>query len=85
MPRPVCADCKIEFRCLKNDIVAEQLADFGSYRLWAADLWICPDCGHKIIVGFGKEPIAERHEASYDDRLHSIAEHKLTKMQFKER
>jgi hypothetical protein len=81
----VCVGCKIEFRCLKNDIVAEQLADFGSYRLWSADLWICPDCGHKIISGFGKGPIAEHYQSNYDDVLAQILANKLTKIQFKER
>jgi hypothetical protein len=57
----------------------------GSYRLWSADLWICPDCGHKIISGFGKGPIAEHYQSNYDDVLAQILANKLTKIQFKER
>ena len=68
MPRPVCVKCKIEYRPEKIDIIAEEMVQFGSYKLWCADLWKCPICGHQLISGYGREAYAERFEPDYREK-----------------
>jgi hypothetical protein len=60
--RPVCVPCKREYRIEKNEVAVEQLANDGPYKLWSGDLWQCPSCEHQLVVGFGRGPIADRHE-----------------------
>lgn len=36
------------------------------YKLWAADLWECPDCGHELIAGWGGMPYLERHHPGFE-------------------
>ena len=63
----VCCDCRTPFVPHKNDIVVNECnADGESVRLWCADLWICPSCDHRMIKGWGQNPIAEHYEEGYD-------------------
>ena len=39
------------------------------YKLWQADLLRCNGCGAEIIVGFGLQPIAERFETEFQQKL----------------
>lgn len=32
------------------------------YKLWCADLWECPDCGHQLVAGWASTPAVVRHE-----------------------
>ncbi len=67
--RPVCFKCRCELRPLKNDFIVEEMADAENpYRVWSTDLWHCVSCGAKVIMGFGKEPIAEQFERDYESR-----------------
>jgi hypothetical protein len=36
------------------------------YKVWMADLWECPDCGHQLVAGYGGRPIAEDWESSFE-------------------
>lgn len=60
----------------KNSVtVEEQLETGGPYKLWDADLYACPDCGVKVITGFGRSPMAEHYQPDYfaqRDRLAPI-------------
>jgi uncharacterized protein with PIN domain len=52
----VCCDCRTPFVPLKNDIIVNEVNDEGmSVRLWCADLWNCPSCGHRMIKGWGQK------------------------------
>jgi hypothetical protein len=31
------------------------------YKVWAGDLWTCPDCGAAVVVGTGRNPISEHY------------------------
>jgi hypothetical protein len=55
----ICLKCKVAYKTKKGGIVVEEMAGFGSYQLWAADLKECPKCNHQIIAGFAKEPFSE--------------------------
>jgi hypothetical protein len=37
----------------------------GPYKLWDADKWRCPKCGHEIVVGFGERPVAHHFEEHF--------------------
>lgn len=39
------------------------------YKLWSGDLWECQGCGHQIISGVGKEPIAEHYQPDFADNM----------------
>lgn len=60
--RPVCVKCQIEMRPEKNGVGVLDMADFGPYALWEADLWKCPSCSYEILTGFGQEPWAYHYE-----------------------
>jgi hypothetical protein len=36
-------------------------AGWAPYKLWAGDLYHCPDCGAQTIVGTGRAPISEHY------------------------
>ena len=69
MPRPLCVKCQVEYWPAKNDIVVEEMASFGSYKLWCADLWECPKCHHQIISGYGNSAYAEHWQADFWTKL----------------
>jgi len=56
--RPVCRKCQCELRPEKNSVGLLDMADFGPYELFDADLWKCPKCGYEVIGGFGNGPIS---------------------------
>lgn len=65
------------FMVVKNNgmTVEELMEDGAPYRLWDADLYQCPDCGAKVITGFGRAPLAEHYQPDYlaqRDRLAPI-------------
>jgi hypothetical protein len=39
---------------------------------WSADMWICPDCNHKVLVGFGSKPI--KFDLTKDDIKKAITD-----------
>ena len=79
-PYYVCAKCDIryepknnrsatEMRPKKNGVYVIEMADFGPYKVWLADLWECPRCAYQVIGGFGLEPLAEHYEDSFAKHL----------------
>lgn len=67
--RPVCVKCQREMIPAKNGIGVLDMTDFGPYKVWDADLWRCPDCGHEIITGFGCNAIAYIGDENFDIAL----------------
>jgi len=61
---------------LKNGVTVEELQGDGTaYRLWDADLVECPECGVRVISGFGRLPLSEHWHpdyAAWRDRLAPI-------------
>lgn len=35
------------------------------YKLWYGDLWICPDCGHELIIGAGAAAVSEHFKPDF--------------------
>jgi hypothetical protein len=44
------------------------------YKIWDADLWKCPGCGVKIILGFADNPLAEHFSDKFDVALAYLRE-----------
>lgn len=40
-----------------------------AYKVWQADLWECPDCGHELIAGYGRGPVLERHDEDFNRKV----------------
>lgn len=68
-PYYACAKCNTVMRCEKNEVYVIEMADFGPYKIWFADLWICPGCGNEVIAGFAVEPLAEHYEDHFQKWL----------------
>jgi hypothetical protein len=69
--RPLCVKCQVEYRPEKNDVVVEEIAAFGSYKLWCADLWKCPICHNQIVNGYGRDAYAVYCQDDYPAKLES--------------
>jgi len=51
---PICVKCRLEMRCVKNNrLVADPEADGFPSTYWLGDEYECPDCGCRIVTGFG--------------------------------
>jgi len=76
-PGYACVPCQTYLRPRKNDITV--LEDDGRghpYRMWSADLWECPDCGHQVILGYGKHAFSFHNEPDFE-RLLQYVTHKI--------
>jgi hypothetical protein len=39
------------------------------YKLWAADLYECPDCKSRIISGVGQGPVSEHYKDDFAETV----------------
>ena len=64
---PVCSKCEVQMRPHINGTVVVET--FGNppapYKLYNADEVICPNCGIKIVTGFGQHPYADHNDADF--------------------
>lgn len=65
MHAPVCRKCQREFRPQTIGVRVLDMAEFGPYKLWMADVYQCPVCGAEIVYGFADKPFAQ----AGDDKL----------------
>ena len=42
------------------------------YKLWSGDLWRCEGCGHQVIHGTSRNPIAEHYEPSFAEHVATL-------------
>lgn len=75
--RPVCLKCHCELHPEKNDVGVLDMAKFGPYQLYSADLWKCPKCGMQVVGGFGFGPIANHFEADFTAMIDGYKKHSL--------
>lgn len=75
-PIYVCPNCgsgeKVRGREMspkKNGVYVIEMADFGPYKVWMADLWECPRCAYQVIAGFPPVTLAEHYEDSFAKHL----------------
>ena len=58
--RPICAGCKREYQCNKNEVwVNDPKVGGFPATYWSSDMWVCPGCGHSLITGRGKGVVFE--------------------------
>lgn len=81
MPRPVCVPCARFYRTEKNGFrLTESMPavdgakpgknfahQWKPYKLWCADKWKCPGCGHEMVTGFGHACVRNQHEPDFDE------------------
>jgi len=65
IPKVTCFACKIPLKAHKNDVTVQVNSSFGPYYKIAADVWRCPSCLTRIIMGYAEEPIAMNHEENF--------------------
>jgi hypothetical protein len=65
----LCGRCGRFLTVTRNGITVEEMDEANApYKLWAADLWGCPECDAQIIAGFGTRPLAEAWQPGYADQ-----------------
>ena len=70
----VCEPCGVFMRIETNSVTVEELMDDGApYKLWDGDRYKCPSCGHQIVSGFGRNPLAEHFQMDYAMRRAQLA------------
>ena len=85
--KPICIPCQRFFRVSKNGYAfiegmptsnnaqpgLAEPENWQPYKLWMGDEWVCPDCDATIIVGCGREPIAEHYQPDFEDVVQSYS------------
>lgn len=77
MPEIVCCSCNFFYKPEKNAVAVVEMRPVGTVslpeyrplRLWQADRWRCPGCGHQVVTGFGRAPISEHHDRNFDEKV----------------
>jgi hypothetical protein len=81
--RPICVPCSRFFKPDKNGFEFLEMMPAGSdarpgnetphrwepYKLWQGDRWKCPRCLAVIVVGVGRQPIAEMHHENFEEQV----------------
>lgn len=49
---PVCYQCALEMKCVRNGF---SVAQKGGGTTFFGDRYECPNCGHGVVVNFGSE------------------------------
>lgn len=89
--KPICVPCRRFFRLEKmgfyfiegmpkaRGVLPGNAApdQWQPYKVWAGDLWRCPDCGAEIIVGTGGSAIREHYEPDFADTVHRLGADQL--------
>lgn len=70
----MCATCQLEYRIEKMGVYVVEMASFGAYKIWSADLHKCPKCGHLLIAGFADYSLSEHHEEGFNELLKKVME-----------
>jgi hypothetical protein len=70
----VCAKCNRAMRPKENGVSFVEMAQDRPYKLWAADLWECQDCGAQVLYSSSAQsPIAESYQEDFKLSLDSFA------------
>lgn len=68
-----CVNCQTYLAPRKNSVfVLETMEDLRPYKVWQADLFECPDCGHQIVAGFGQGPLSEHYKPDFGRYLKMV-------------
>ena len=70
-PKAICVPCGREYEAGpgKTGAIVEAFLKGGtSYYKVMGDIWVCPGCGHRAVLGFAGQT-AESHDEGYEDFL----------------
>lgn len=70
--KPVCVKCQCEFQVCKVGTQVIEMAVFGPYKIWEADMLKCPGCGMEIVAQFAERPVSEHYRPEFDVLLASV-------------
>lgn len=69
----VCVKCEREMMPERTGVTVEEHTDDGGpYKIWSADLYYCPKCGHQCLVGFADRPLAHHHQTAEYNTLRNV-------------
>lgn len=71
MTKLLCGECEVELLPSVNGVDVIEYAWTGPYKVWYADEYKCPNCGHRVIAGFGNAPFVQ-HMPEFINRLSSV-------------
>lgn len=76
--KPICVQCQRFYRPKKNGFFfiegmprddarpgTVDAALWSPYKLWCGDLWECEGCGHELVSGVGRNPVAEHFQSDF--------------------
>lgn len=84
---PVCVKCQRFYRPIRNGFpFIEGMPIGGSrvppgteaphlwkpYKLWRGDLMECQGCGHQIVSGFARQPVAEHYMPHFGEAVEAL-------------
>ena len=73
MIRPTCANCKKEMMCEKNDVAVIHFNNDdkaqGIDALRWGDIWICPTCKCRVVMGMGDQKLGIDFPEAYIKRI----------------
>jgi hypothetical protein len=77
----VCTECQSEYHVKEQGVLVIEMASFGVYKVWNADLLECRGCQKQVVSGFGDSPLMEHYEKGFNEWLellkkNYIANHK---------
>ena len=63
---PICCKCGVEMRIYMNGVLA--VTHFQDppqpYEVWASDCYKCPNCGAKVLTGYGDHELAAHYDTA---------------------
>jgi PHP family Zn ribbon phosphoesterase len=67
----VCSSCNVGLRPSLNGVTVVETAHDPPqiYKIWMADEWSCPSCGHAVITGFSDRA---KHVVSPESRAEAL-------------
>jgi hypothetical protein len=81
--KPICVNCQRFYRPRKNGVYFVEMAPkhpgaaagrkaphaWRPYKVWCGDLWLCPDCGHELIIGVPTVAVSEQFKPDFQDTI----------------
>lgn len=67
MRKPVCIECEEKMELINGISLLEYIDEEKTkpYKLWNADMAVCPECGVQVIFRFADAPAAQDHEEGF--------------------
>jgi len=76
MSRPVCVECSVEMRVLKNgvDYIESMVMneETAPYKIIQCDMFECPICKHRILGGFAQKAYTKHYQDNFKNILERI-------------